>query len=144
VTTSPLRRVDYADTYRVARPEPTDAPSLCSMIPQCAPRWLDLLLSARDKVAGPPGLSTQEPNYHRPMRQSVCGTFGPLTVQSVAPNLVACGNTDKHLAFRARVEVDVERQRRTYTAKVQFLDALCRTYSLLFKPFPKRNVPARC
>jgi len=52
VTSSPLGRVDYADRYSVALPEPMDAPRLCSMILESVPRWLDLLLSARDKVAG--------------------------------------------------------------------------------------------
>jgi hypothetical protein len=74
VTTSPLGRVDYADTYSVALPEPMDAPRLCSMILQSAPRWLDLLLSARDKVVGPLGFSTQERNCGQPVRLSVGGT----------------------------------------------------------------------
>lgn len=90
MTTSPLRCVDYADAYRVALPEPTDAPSL----------------------------STRERNYRRPVRQSAGRKFGPLTVQSVAPDLVACGNTDKCLPFLARIEVDVERQWGTSTLPV--------------------------
>jgi hypothetical protein len=142
VTTSPLDRVDYADRYSVALPEPMDAPRLCSKILESAPRWLDLLLSARDKVAGPLGFSTQERNYGQPVCLSVGGKFGPLTVQSVATDLVVCGNTDKHLAFRARFEVDAERQRGTFTTEVQFLDTLGRAYFALVKPFHKRVIPA--
>jgi hypothetical protein len=142
VTTSPLDRVDYADRYSVELPEPMDAPRLCSKILESAPRWLDLLLSARDKVAGPLGFSTQERNYGQPVCLSVGGKFGPLTVQSVATDLVVCGNTDKHLAFRARFEVDAERQRGSFTTEVQFLDTLGRAYFALVRPFHKRVIPA--
>lgn len=142
MTSSPLHRVDYADTYSVALPAPMDAPRFCSMILQSMPRWLDLLLSARDKVAGPLGFSTQERNYGQPVRLSVGGKFGPLTVQSVASDLVVCGNADEHLAFRARFEVDAERRRGTFTTEVQFLDAVGRAYFALVKPFHKRIIPA--
>jgi hypothetical protein len=142
VTTGPLGRVDYADAYSVALPAPMDAPRFCSMILQSAPRWLDLMLSARDKVAGPLGFSTQERNYGQPVSLSVGGKIGPLTVQSVASDLVVCGNTDKHLAFRARFEVDAERRRGTITTEVQFLDTLGRAYFALVKPFHKRIIPA--
>ena len=70
------------------------------------------------------------------------GKFGPLTVQAIAPDLVVCGNTDKHLAFRAGFEVDAERQRGTFTTEVQFLDTLGRAYFALVKPFHKRIIPA--
>jgi hypothetical protein len=142
VATSSLGRVDYADRYSIALAEPMDAPRFCSMILESAPRWVDLLLSARDKVAAPLGFSTQERNYGQPVRLGAGAKFGPLTVHTIAPDLVVCGNGDKHLAFRAYFEVDAERQWGAFTTEVQFIDALGRAYFTLVRPFHKRVIPA--
>lgn len=139
---SPRGHIDYADRYSVALPEPMGAPRFCSIVLQSAPRWLDLLMSARDKVAGPLGFSTQERNYGQPVRLRVGGRLGPLTVQSMTPDLVVCGNSDSHLAFRALFEVDGESHRGILTTEVHFFDTIGRAYFALVEPFHRRVIPA--
>ncbi len=140
--TKNVGRVDYVDRYAVDLPEPMDAPRFCSLILEAAPRWLDLLLSMRDSVAGPLGFNTQERNYGKAVSLAPGLKFGPLIVQSVSPQRVVCGDTDKHLAYQATFEIDPVRLRGTFTTEVQFLDALGRAYFALVKPFHKRVIPA--
>lgn len=142
MTTNALARVDYADRYAVELPEPMDAPRFCSLILEAAPPWLDLLLSMRDAVAGPLGFNTQDRNYGQPVRLAPGRKFGPLIVQSVSPERVVCGDSDKHLAFRATFETELARTRGSFTTEVQFNDALGRAYFALVKPFHKRVIPA--
>ncbi|MFJ4654764.1 DUF2867 domain-containing protein [Nocardia sp. NPDC088792] len=141
MTTSPLGRIDYADKYSVALPEPMDAPRFCALILESAPRWLDLVLSLRDRVAGPFGFNTQQRNYGQPVHLEVGRKFGPLLVESVSPELVVCGNTDKHFVFRALFEVDPVQQRGSFSTEVQFSDRIGRAYFALVKPFHKRIIP---
>lgn len=134
-------RVDYADRYAVELPEPMDAPRFCSMILESAPRWLDLLLSARDAVVGRLGFNTQERNYGGPVRLAPGSKFGPLVVQTVSPRRVVCGDTDRHLKFAATFETDAQGARGTFTTEVQFHDRIGRAYFALVKPFHKRLIP---
>ncbi len=140
--TKNLGRVDYFDRYAVDLPERMDAPRFCSLILEAAPRWLDLLLSMRDSVAGRFGFNTQERNYGKLVSLAPGGKFGPLVVQSVSPERVVCGDADKHLAFRATFEIDSARLRGSFTTEVQFVDAVGRAYFTLVKPFHKRVIPA--
>lgn len=140
--TKHLERVDYVDRYAVDVSEPMDAPRFCSLILEAAPRWLDLVISARDSVAGRLGFNTQERNYGAPVNVVPDSKFGPLVVQSVSPERVVCGDADKHLVFRATFDVDRIRMRGSFTTEVQFLDAVGRTYFALVKPFHKRIIPA--
>jgi len=144
MTPNALARVDYADSYPVELPEPMDAPRFCALILEAAPRWLDLLLSVRDAAAGRFGFHTQERNYGTAVRLAPGGKFGPLVVQSVSPHRVVCGDTDKHLTFRATFETrpDPVRPRGSFTTEVQFNDAVGRAYFALVKPFHKRIIPA--
>jgi hypothetical protein len=142
MSTSPLGHIDYADKYSVALPEPMDANRFCTLVLESAPRWLDLALSIRDQVTGRFGFNTQERNYGRPVHLEVGRKYGPLTVQSVAPDLVVCGNADRHLAFRSLFEVDSVGQRGSFTTEVQFSDRTGRAYFALIKPFHKRIIPA--
>ncbi|ARX87468.1 MULTISPECIES: DUF2867 domain-containing protein [Streptomyces] len=142
MTAHHLNRVDCPDKYGVALPEPMDAPRFCSLILESAPRWLDLMLSMRDRVASPFGFSIQERNYGRPVHLEVGRKFGPLTVQSVSPDLVVCGNIDKHFTFRSMFEVDPVRQCGSFTTEVQFSDRIGRAYFALVKPLHKRIILA--
>lgn len=141
MTPNQLGRIDYADKYSVALPEPMDAPRFCSLVLESAPRWLDLALSMRDRVAGPFGFNTQERNYGQPVHLGVGRKFGPLVIESVSPDLVVCGNTDKHFAFRSLFEVDPVQQYGSFTTEVQFSDRIGRAYFALVKPFHKRIMP---
>lgn len=140
--TNNLGCVDYVDRYAVDLPERMDAPRFCSLILEAAPRWLDLVLSMRDSVAGRLGFNTQERNYGRRVSLTSGAKFGPLVVQSVSPERVVCGDTDKHLAFRATFETDPERLRGSFTTEVHFVDTVGRAYFTLVKPFHKRVIPA--
>ncbi|MFJ4650563.1 DUF2867 domain-containing protein [Nocardia sp. NPDC088792] len=142
MTTSPLGRTDYADKYTVALPEPMDAPRFCALVLESAPAWLELVLSLRDRVAGPLGFNTQERNYGQPVELEVGRKFGPLVVESVAPELVVCGNTDKHFVFRSMFEVDQVRLRGSFSTEVQFSDRIGRAYFAVVKPFHQRIIPA--
>lgn len=135
-------RVDYADRYAVELPEPMDAALFCSMILEAAPQWLDLLLSMRDAVVGRLGFNTQERNYGQTICLAPGAKFGPLVMQSVSPERVVCGDTDKHLAFLATFETDPLGPRATFTTEVQFNDKIGRAYFALVKPFHKRVIPA--
>lgn len=137
-----LGHVDYADRYAIELPRPMDAPSFCALILEAAPRWLDMLLSVRDAVAGRLGFNTQERNYGTAVRLAPGGKFGPLVVQSVSPHRVVCGDTDKHLTFRATFETHPVRSRGSFTTEVQFNDAVGRAYFALVKPFHERIIPA--
>ncbi|WP_439678360.1 DUF2867 domain-containing protein [Embleya sp. MST-111070] len=142
MTTSPLGRVDYADKYSVALPEPMNAPRFCSLVLESAPPWLDLALSIRDRVTAPFGFNTQERNYGRPVHLEAGRKFGPLVVEAVSPDLVVCGNADKHLVFRSLFEVDPVDQRGIFTTEVRFSDRVGRGYFALVEPFHKRIIPA--
>lgn len=139
--TTNLDRVDYSDRYGVDVPEPMDAPRFCELILEAAPRWLGILLSARDLVAGRLGFHTQENNYGSRVDVVPGNKFGPLVVESVSPVQVVCGDVDEHLAFRAIFAVDPIRSRGSFTTEVQFLDSVGRSYFALVKPFHKRLIP---
>jgi Protein of unknown function (DUF2867) len=141
MTLNNLEHVDYADRYVVELPEPMDAPRFCELILQAAPRWLDLLLSMRDAVAGRLGFHTQERNYGKPVRLAPGRKFGPLVVQSVSPAKVICGDADTHLTYRATFEIDPVLPRGSFTTEVQFNDALGRAYFAVVRPFHKRLIP---
>jgi hypothetical protein len=136
-----LDHIDYADSYEIALPEPMDAPSFCALILQSAPRWLDFTLAARDVVAGRLGFNTQQRNYGAPVELAPGGKFGPFVVRSVSPERVVCGDSDKHLAFRAIFETDQKLLRGRFTTEVQFKDAMGRAYFTVVKPFHKRIIP---
>lgn len=140
--TKNLGRVDYSDRYTVDLPERMGAPRFCSLILEAAPRWLDLLLSMRDSIAGRLGFNIQERNYGGPVSLAPGAKFGPLVVQSVSPERVVCGDADKHLAFRATFEIDSQRLRGSLTSEVQFVDSVGRAYFMLVRPFHKRVIPA--
>jgi len=142
MTPDSLGRVDYADRYSVELPEPMEAPCFCALILQAAPRWLDVLLSMRDSVAGRFGFNTQERNYGKPVCLAPGGKFGPLLVQSVSPQQVVCGDSDKHLTFRATFETDPVRAWGSLTTEVRYNDAVGRAYFAVVKPFHKRVIPA--
>jgi len=142
MTPDSLGRVDYADRYSVELPEPMEAPRFCALILQAAPRWLDVLLSMRDSVAGRFGFNTQERNYGKPVCLAPGGKFGPLLVQSVSPQQVVCGDSDKHLTFRATFETDPVRAWGSLTTEVRYNDAVGRAYFAVVKPFHKRVIPA--
>ncbi len=139
MTPDSLGRVDYADRYSVELPEPMEAPRFCALILQAAPRWLDVLLSMRDSVAGRFGFNTQERNYGKPVCLVPGGKFGPLLVQSVSPQQVVCGDSDKHLTFRATFETDPVRARGSLTTEVRYNDAVGRAYFAVVKPFTSES-----
>ncbi|CAJ64031.1 MULTISPECIES: DUF2867 domain-containing protein [Frankia] len=136
-------RIDYRDTYSVALPEPMDAPAFCARILEAAPRWLEMLLSARDVVAGRLGFQTQERNYGRSVHLSVGGKFGPLVVRSIEADRVVCADSDPHLAFRA---IFTTREgiapRGSFTTEVQLNDTLGRAYFAVVKPFHRLIIPS--
>ena len=142
MTPNALERVDYADRYIIELPEPMDAARFCELILQAAPRWLEVLLSMRDVVAGRLGFNTQERNYGKPVRLAPGRKFGPLVVQSVSPERVVCGDADKHLTYRATFETDLVRSRGSFTTEVQFNDAIGRAYFAFVKQLHKRIIPA--
>lgn len=138
-----LDHVDYRDTYSVALPEPMDAPAFCARILEAAPRWLGMLLSARDVVAGRLGFQTQERNYGRHVDLSVGAKFGPLVVRSLGADRVVCADSDPHLAFRA---IFTTRQgdapRGSMTTEVQLNDRLGRGYFAMVRPWHRRIIPS--
>jgi hypothetical protein len=137
-----LEHVDYHDTYSIALPEPMDAPAFCARILEAAPRWLEMLLSARDVVAGRLGFQTQERNYGSRVDLSVGRKFGPLVVRSIEADRVVCADSDPHLAFRAIFETrEGVSPRGSFTTEVQLNDRLGRTYFAVVKPFHRRIIP---
>ncbi len=136
-------RVDYRDTYSLTLPEPMDAPAFCVRILEAAPRWLEMLLSARDVVAGRLGFQTQERNYGRRVDLSVGGKFGPLVVRSIEADRVVCADSDPHLAFRAIFAThEGAAPRGTFTTEVQLNDRLGRAYFAVVKPFHRLIIPS--
>ncbi len=139
----PLEPIDYADTYSVGLPGPMEPEEFCSRILQAAPRWLDLLLSIRDSVAGPLGFNTQERNYGKVVQLAPGAKFGPLVVDSVTPDRVVCADADRHLAFRAIFRTtDSPNPNGLFTTEVHFNDAVGRLYFAVVKPFHQRVIPA--
>lgn len=136
-----LEWVDYADSYSVDLIEKMDAPRFCALVLEAAPRWLEVVLSARDKIVGRFGFNTQERNYGKPICLKRGSKFGPLVVQSVTPDRVICGDSDKHLAYRATFEVASLGQQGKFTTEVQFVDSLGRAYFALVKPFHRLIIP---
>ncbi len=136
-------RVDYRDTYSIALPTPMDAPTFCTRILEAAPRWLEMLMSARDVVAGRLGFQTQERNYGCGVHLSVGAKFGPLVVRSLETDRVVCADADPHLAFRAIFTTRAgSAPRGSFTTEVQLNDALGRAYFAVVKPFHRLIIPS--
>lgn len=110
-----LPRVDYSDTHSANLPEgaPTDPHTWVDRLFSNPPRAFRLLLGARNRLVGTPGLKRT-----------------PFPEQRSTAEEVVLGVDDLHLDFRVGVRVDPVGRRVTVGTVVQFHNLFGRLYFL--------------
>jgi len=96
------------------------------------PRWIETLLSLRNRLVAPFGLKTPLPTG-----TGATETIGIFPVLSESPNRLVAGFNDKHLDFRVVVDVasSGHGQRVTATTLVLTHNLLGRVYLAIILPF---------
>jgi hypothetical protein len=102
-----------------------------------SPRWVELLMSLRDTIVAPFGLTTGKSARHAPGDK-----VGMFPVISETPERLVAGFNDSHLDFRVVVDVAPmgTGQRVTATTVVLMHNWLGRTYLTIIKPFHRMVV----
>ena len=102
------------------------------------PRWITLLMAARDRIVTPFGLKTEK------VARAARNRVGIFPVVSETPQRIVGGLDDKHLDFRVVVDVAPagSQQRITATTIVLTHNLLGRTYLAIIMPFHRVIVRA--
>ncbi len=96
------------------------------------PRWVETLMTVRNRAVAPFGLKTPAPTW-----TSTADTIGIFPVLSETPSRVVAGLDDTHLDFRVVVDVVAEPSGRRVTATTLVLthNLLGRVYLRIILPF---------
>jgi hypothetical protein len=103
-----IERADFSDAYRVPlrRPE-AGVVEIFFAIFAHRPVWMNLLLIARNKVAGFAGLETPTTseilNIEKRDRYIVGQKIGPWPIFFLGPNELVAGRDNKHMDFRLSI-----------------------------------------
>jgi hypothetical protein len=103
------------------------------------PRWIEALMSLRNRMVAPFGLKTPSPG-----ETAHPGAIGVFPILSETPNRLVAGFNDHHLDFRVVVDVasSDHGQRVTATTLVLTHNLLGRTYLAIILPFHRLVVRA--
>jgi Protein of unknown function (DUF2867) len=128
-----LAGAQFSDAYRiVVDDEALDARRAAERMLARDPRWIEALLTLRNRLVAPFGLKTPIPTAI-----SSADTIGIFPVISETPARLVAGLNDKHLDFRVVVDVVTSgrSQRITATTLVLTHNLLGRTYLSIILPF---------
>lgn len=145
---------DYVDSYQkpfLDETDKIDITKIGKLFFTSAPKWIDGLFTARNKIVGLFGLKTPDNTTDR-LKQLDCfkcekdERIGLFKVFDNTGNEVILGENDRHLDFRVslllgKVADKPEQKSLTITTTVKFNNLLGRLYFLPVRPFHKLIVP---
>ncbi|EGY00272.1 hypothetical protein AZA_83634 [Nitrospirillum viridazoti Y2] len=136
-----LPGAQFADAFRLTLPStgtpvdvrPLDALTAAQRMMGTSPTWVRRLMALRNAIVAPLGLKAPRP----PAEASRAGHIGIFPILSSGPDRVVLGMADKHLDFRAVVDVRQETGgcQVTATTVVRTHNWLGRAYLTLIMPF---------
>ena len=128
-----LAGAQFVDAFRITVDDNAlDARRAAERMMARGPRWVETLITVRNRVVAPFGLKTPAPT-----RTSTADTIGIFPVLSETPSRVVAGLDDIHLDFRVVVDVVAEPSGRRVTATTLVLthNLLGRVYLRIILPF---------
>ena len=128
-----LAGAQFIDAFSITvKDAPLDARHAAQLVFGTSPRWVRLLLALRDAVVKPLGLTTS-----KSARQAGVDKVGMFPVVSETPERIVSGFDDRHLDFRALVDVAAVPggTRITATTVVLTHNRLGRVYLAVITPF---------
>ncbi len=128
-----LAGAQFADAFSITVKEaPLDARRAAQLVFGRTPRWVRLLLALRDAIVAPFGLTTSKSARH-----AEADKVGMFPVVSETPERIVSGFNDRHLDFRALVDVAAVPggTRITATTVVLTHNRLGRVYLAVITPF---------
>jgi len=134
VIASGFDKIDYCDTYRIAKTTNDTAEEIAAKIFKL-PKWVNGLMFIRDSVVRILGLKTS-----KEIPEGQTTIFSIIEQQE---NEIVLGENDKHLDFRASVLADRKNSFIYLTTIVRFNNLFGRLYFLPVKPFHKIIVKSR-
>jgi hypothetical protein len=121
-TAALLPGAQFGDAFRITVEGPAlDARQAAEKMLARSPRWVESLLTLRNRMVAPFGLKTPVPGKTKSI-----DSIGIFPVISETPDRLVAGFNDKHLDFRAVVDVTTSGQPQDVTATT-----LVRTHNLL-------------
>ncbi|MDG3441310.1 DUF2867 domain-containing protein [Nitrospirillum amazonense] len=133
-----LPGAQFADAFRLTLPSGgavIDAPAAAQRMMGTSPAWVRRLMALRNAIVAPLGLKAPRPPAAS--EASRAGHIGIFPILSSGPDRVVLGMADKHLDFRAVVDVrqDAGGCQVTATTVVRTHNWLGRAYLTLIMPF---------
>jgi hypothetical protein len=128
-----LAGAQFVDAFRITVDDNAlDARRAAERMMARGPRWVETLITVRNRVVAPFGLKTPAPT-----RTSTADTIGIFPVLSEMPSRVVAGLDDAHLDFRVVVDVVAGPSGRRVTATTLVLthNLLGRLYLRVILPF---------
>jgi hypothetical protein len=128
-----LAGAQFVDAFRITVDDNAlDARRAAERMMARGPRWVETLITVRNRVVAPFGLKTPAPT-----RTSTADTIGIFPVLSETPSRVVAGLDDAHLDFRVVVDVVAGPRGRRVTATTLVLthNLLGRLYLRVILPF---------
>jgi Protein of unknown function (DUF2867) len=128
-----LAGAQFVDAFRITVDDNAlDARRAAERMMARGPRWVETLITVRNRVVAPFGLKTPAPT-----RTSTADTIGIFPVLSETPSRVVAGLDDAHLDFRVVVDVVAGPSGRRVTATTLVLthNLLGRLYLRVILPF---------
>ncbi|ASG20428.1 DUF2867 domain-containing protein [Nitrospirillum viridazoti] len=142
-----LPGAQFADAFRLTLPptgtpadvRPLDALTAAQRMMGTSPTWVRRLMALRNAIVAPLGLKAPRPPAAEASR---AGHIGIFPILSCGPDRVVLGMADKHLDFRAVVDVRQETGgcQVTATTVVRTHNWLGRAYLTLIMPFHRQVV----
>ena len=135
-----LAGAQFVDAFRITVDDNAlDARRAAERMMARGPRWVETLITVRNRVVAPFGLKTPAPT-----RTSTADTIGIFPVLSETPSRVVAGLDDAHLDFRVVVDVVAGPSGRRVTATTLVLthNLLGRIYLAIILPFHRLIVPS--
>ena len=128
-----LAGAQFVDAFRITVDDNAlDARCAAERMMARGPRWVETLMTVRNRVVAPFGLKTPAPTW-----TSTADTIGIFPVLSETPSRVVAGLDDAHLDFRVVVDVVAGPSGRRVTATTLVLthNLLGRVYLRVILPF---------
>ncbi|TWB21920.1 uncharacterized protein DUF2867 [Nitrospirillum amazonense] len=138
-----LPGAQFADAFRLMlAPDGTvvDAPAAAQRMMGTSPAWVRRLMALRNAIVAPLGLKAPRPPAGSESPRA--GHIGIFPILSSGPDRVVLGMADKHLDFRAVIDVRQETGncQVTATTVVRTHNWLGRAYLTLIMPFHRQVV----
>ena len=137
-----IGEVNYVDAYKVELSDSNQTiEQIYLAIFNHTPKWVNFLMSLRNKIVGLFGLDTGNGETLKEVKSIAVGdTQGMFKIFEIQPNEVIVGADDKHLDFRASVLK--ENKMLFMSTLVHYNSTFGKLYFFIVKPFHKVIVKA--